>query len=233
MHAPMLDLSRQRDTRTRPPRPYRLPQPVRDRLEAALQPFRNAGRALQLAVFLGRFWSMPGRVALPFPVDRRAIADREDLELTEGEVRGAIRTLEAVGFLDRWQTTGSRYKATEHGLRRKPIPYTFGAEFMPMFVAANARAMAARGGVSRPARPPVARSAGRRPTGSVEARVASASTKQSHNLPKNKAQAENVLLMGNQNRTRDPGEPHPALEAALARLAKAFGKAEAERRGRT
>jgi hypothetical protein len=35
--------------------------------------------------------------------------------------------------------------------------------------------------------------------------------------------------MGNQNRARDPGEPHPALEAALARLAKAFGEAEAER----
>src|ERR687889_325191 len=101
MHAPMLDLSRQRDTRTRPPRPYRLPQPVRDRLEAALQPFRNAGRALQLAVFLGRFWSMPGRVALPFPVDRRAIADREDLGLTEGEIRGALKTLEAVGVLGR------------------------------------------------------------------------------------------------------------------------------------
>src|ERR687889_1932848 len=132
--------------------PYRLPHEVRDRLVPALAPYRNREAAYRLAVFLGRFWSMPGRVALPFPIDRRALADREDLGLTEGEVRGAIKVLEAVGFLDRWQTTGSRYKATANGLRRKPIPYTFGAEFMPMFVAANARAMAARGGVSRPAR---------------------------------------------------------------------------------
>jgi hypothetical protein len=50
---------------------------------------------------------MPGRVALPFVVDRVALADRPDLELPEARIRGAIKTLEAVGFLGRWQTSGS------------------------------------------------------------------------------------------------------------------------------
>src|SRR5918993_2689973 len=142
---------------------YRLPHAVRDRLEAALEPFRNGERAYALAVFLGRFWSMPGRVALPFPIDRRALADREDLELTEGEVRGAIRTLEAIGFLARWKTLGSRYKATEAGLRRKPVPFMFGPDYMPAFIAANGRAAAARGGEGDGRRSTTAPTRGRRP----------------------------------------------------------------------
>jgi hypothetical protein len=43
---------------------------------------------LALAVFLSRFWSMPGRVALPFPIDRRALAGHRELGLTEGRVKG-------------------------------------------------------------------------------------------------------------------------------------------------
>lgn len=46
-----------------------------------------------LAVFQGRFWSMPGRVALPFLIDRRALAGHRELGLAEGRVRGAIRVL--------------------------------------------------------------------------------------------------------------------------------------------
>src|SRR5918997_5974186 len=135
---------------------YRLPHDVRDRLVAALAPFRNREAAFALAVFLARFWSMPGRVALPFPIDRRALAGHRDLELTEGRVRGAIRVLEEIGFLARFVTSGSRYKATEEGLRRKPIPFQFGLDYAPLFIAANARATAARGrqeGARRPLTP--------------------------------------------------------------------------------
>jgi hypothetical protein len=133
---------------------YRLPHEVRDRLVAALAPYRNRDAAFALAHFLGRFWSMPGRVALPFVIDRVALADREDLQLTEARVRGAIKTLQEVGFLDRWPISGSRYRATEHGLRRKPVPFTFGAEFMPLFLAANRRGLKARGAVSSAHRSP-------------------------------------------------------------------------------
>src|SRR5215211_1030681 len=79
--------------------PYRLPYEVRDRLIAVLGPFRNREAAFALAVFLARFWSMPGRVALPFPIDRRALAGHREVRLTEKRVRGAIRVLEEIGFL--------------------------------------------------------------------------------------------------------------------------------------
>src|SRR5215212_5166476 len=92
--APMLPLPRITSRRCDVPRPYRLPNAVTDRLGASLAGFRNADRAMRLAVFLGRFWSMPGRVALPFVVDRRALADHQDLGLSEARVRGAIKALE-------------------------------------------------------------------------------------------------------------------------------------------
>jgi hypothetical protein len=126
--------------------PYRLPHDVADRLRESLAPFRNRDAAFALAVFLARFWSIPGRVAGAFPIDRRALADHAGLELTEARVRGAIRTLEAVGFLDRAiSAPGSLYKPTPEGLHRKPILFVFGPDYAPAFIAANARAAAARG----------------------------------------------------------------------------------------
>src|SRR5215211_1144791 len=220
---PMLDLSRRRDrSRTSfrtgtTSQPYRLPHAVKDRLTAALEPFRNGERALALATFLGRFWSMPGRVALPFPIDRRALADREGLGLTEGEVRGAIRTLEAVGFLNRWKTLGSRYKATEAGLRRKPVPFLFGPDYMPAFIAANGRAAAARGGQDGARRYPTLQNRERPSATLLEARTRAPvpPLKHSYNLPKDKSAAQAALLMG---QNRNAPEPNATLEAALDRL---------------
>ena len=195
--------------------PYRLPHEVRDRLVAALAPYRNREAAYRLAVFLGRFWSMPGRVALPFPIDRRALADRQDLGLTEARVRGAIKALEEVGFLARAVTSGSRYRATAQGLHRKPVPFQFGSDYAPLFIAANKRAGAARGGLSWADGPQTPASRSRPSMASPEARP---------NSPKGKSQAESLLLMG-ENLT-----PLPKL-SALA-LQTVFGKAEAKPKGR-
>ena len=233
MHAQIpLDLSRRRDMRTAPLRPYRLPHAVRDRLQAALEPFRNGERAFALAVFLGRFWSLPGRVALPFPIDRRALADREDLELTEGEVRGAIRTLEAIGFLARWKTLGSRYKATEAVLRRKPVPFVFGPDYMPAFIAANGRAAAARGGPDGVRRYQTLQSRERPSATVLEARSRSLADqlKQPYNLPKDKSAAQAALLMG-QMKAPESFQPNANLERALDKLKRAIGIAEAQRGG--
>src|SRR3954452_1087377 len=79
-------------TPSREGRGYHLPHDVRDRLSAALAPFRNREAAYALATFLARFWSVPGRIDLGFAIDRRALAGHPDLRLTEKRIRSAIRT---------------------------------------------------------------------------------------------------------------------------------------------
>jgi hypothetical protein len=199
---------------------YRLPHDIRDRLAASLAPFRNREAAFALAVFLARFWSAPGRVSGSFPIDRRALTDHADLRLTEARVRGAIKTLEAVGFLDRALASGSSYKPTADGLRRKPILFVFGSDYAPAFIAANTRAAAARGRGSRDRRS-IAETSRRPSMVTAEAPPL--------NSPKGKSEAESVVLMG---QLRKPvgippqaSAPDPQLEAALERLKRAIGKA--------
>ena len=122
------------------PSPYRLPRPVLDRLQVALAPAKNRESALTLAVFVARFWSAPGRLGLPFPIDRRALCGHRDLPLTEARIRGAIAALEEVGYLERIvPEPGKRYQRTPEGLHRQPLAFRFGAEFEALFAAANKR----------------------------------------------------------------------------------------------
>ncbi len=94
----------------------------------------------------GGFWSTPSRITSAFPIDRRELADRVDLGLTEAQVRGAIRALEEVGFLDRAiPGKGSRHRLTGAGeLHRKPILFQFGRDYASSFSRANQRAQKAR-----------------------------------------------------------------------------------------
>src|SRR5689334_13609314 len=131
MAHPLLPFPRPAPTRSRSNRrpftpassagPYRLPRDVRERLTAALALYRNRDAAFALATFLGRFWSTPNRLLNAFPIDRRELANHAALGLTEARVRGAIRTLEEAGFLDRAVTTGSTRQPTPEGLHRKPV----------------------------------------------------------------------------------------------------------------
>jgi len=200
--------------------PYRLPQAVRDRLEAVLAPFRNREAAYALAVFLARFWSSPTRIVEAFPIDRRALAanvpDQDAGSLTEKRIRTAILTLEEVGFLDRATASGSRYKATEHGLRKKPIRFTFGSEYMPLFIAANRRAAVARG------RSKLAdyKLASRTPS-----RPSTASPSDFLKGPKSRNPSESSLLMGPIVKSGIPPsafEDNPNLGRALEGLEMAF-----------
>src|SRR3954454_11023357 len=141
--------------------PYRLPHDVQDRLSAALTGYRNRDAAFTLAVFIGRFWSAPGRIERAFPIDRRALANRPDLGLTEAKVRGPIRPLERVSFLDRIEPDrGSRYQRSDTGdLHRKPVPFHLGLEYRAAFEAANKRAQKAPGRRGQERRPLHPRSA--------------------------------------------------------------------------
>ena len=114
--------------------PYRLPREASERLALALTPARNREAAFTLARFLARFWSTPSRLLTAFPIDRRALANRPDLGLTEAQVRGAVRALENVGFLDRaLPEKGSAYRAVGPAgeLHRKPVLFRFGGEYAP------------------------------------------------------------------------------------------------------
>lgn len=121
---------------------YRLPQPVTALLMQRLAPYRNGEAALALAVFLARYHSAPRRVAAAFPVDRRALADHAVLGLTEARVRGALRALEEIGFLDREECPGSGYRPTDDGLRRIAGRWRFGGEFRALFERAHHKARA-------------------------------------------------------------------------------------------
>src|SRR5215207_570467 len=118
---------------------YSLPRPVLDRLQVALAPAKNREAALVLAVFLARYWSAPTRLGQAFPIDRRAMCGARNLGLTEAKIRGAIRLLEEVGFLERSQPEpGRRYRRTDDGSPiRRPILFHFGAEYGAAFLAAR------------------------------------------------------------------------------------------------
>src|SRR4051812_37264151 len=188
--------------------PYRLPHDVRDRLTVALAPFRHRDAAFALAVFLGRFWSTPNRLLTAFPIDRRELANHATLGLTEARVRGAIRTLEEVGFLDRAVTSGSTHKPTPDGLHRKPVLFMFGSDYGLLFGAANKRAAAARERRSGARRTLTPANSPRPSTSVLMARPL--------NSPKNKSSEAAKVLMG-EIRPKPPEPPlqNSALDAAL------------------
>lgn len=209
--------------------PYRLPASIVDRLSRDLASFRNRDSAMALAVMLARFWSAPSRITLAFPVDRRALAARHpDLGLTEARVRGALATLETIGFLARSPVIGRTHRATPGGgLHRKPTLWRFAPDFLTMFRQAHGASRMTKGGVSRLGRPLAAR-----PRLCPPARPVAAST----NSPKHKAPAERAMFMGDHHaigtvstesrwEKPSPATPCPALAAALDRLTAARRRA--------
>jgi hypothetical protein len=192
---------------------YRLPRSVADRLETALGGRKNAAACLALATWLGRFWSAPRRLLYSFPVDRRAIAGREDLGLSEARVRGALAVLEEVGFVARYEPDpGKRYQRTAEGLHRRPLLFRFGEEYAVAFTAANARAQAARGAPA-PARRPIPRP---EPQRAPAANFAAPRAMPSVQVAQKQTLGGSRLIMG-EERGASP------LEAAIERLRRGVG----------
>jgi hypothetical protein len=198
---------------------------VRDCLAASLAPFRNRDAAFAFAVFVARFWSAPGRIERPFSLDRRELAEHSGLDLTEARVRGAIRALEAVGFLDRVEPErGSRYQPTPDGLHRKPVSFRLGLEYRAAFETANKRAAKARGRhfqERRPLPPETLRQSSQALPGA-----------RPFNSPKWHSVAVPKVHLGQLKQSSpQPVEPNPRLEAALARLEQGFRQSRAETSG--
>jgi hypothetical protein len=198
---------------------YRLPHDVRDRLAAALKPLRNRDACMALATFIARFWTAPKRLAAPFMLDRRALAPIEALGLTEARVRGAIRALEGIGFLERMPASGRTHQATAEGLHRRPVAYTFAATYRDAFAMANKRAAVARGRRSR---------AGRAQIPAAPQRTSTALATRPANSPKYKpSEAIKVYLGEMVSPSPQPPLQNSALNAALDRWRMAFEKARA------
>jgi biotin operon repressor len=212
---------------------YRLPGKVFDQLRVAVSGSRAAQQAMDLAHFLARFWSVPSRCGVvDFAIDRRALADRPDLGLSENAVRGAIRTLEAAGFIVRAvQAPGSRYRLNDAGtLQRRPILWQFAPTYLPLFLAANARAEAMARRPVQPARRDIGQSTAPRLAAPLFKRPAQdpAGTR----APKWEIPSGVPVNTGDRVQERLPtsrmaGPPAPSpLEAALARLADAIVKGD-------
>jgi hypothetical protein len=137
-------------------------------------------------------------------------------------VRGAIRILQEVGFLDRALVSGSKYQPTEEGLRRKPILFVFGSDYALAFIEANRRARAVRERRSGQRRTITPSNPQRLSTTFPVDRLT--------NSPKNKSEAVPKVIMGQLSKgyslPPSASESNPKLEAALERfLQGAIGKA--------
>lgn len=149
---PLQRRQRQPFTPIAPVGPYRLPRKAHEALQTGLEPFRNREEAYALGVFLARFWTAPNRIGRAFVIDRRALTDHRELGLSEAKVRGAIACLERIGFIERTiPPKGSSYRATEDGLRKRPILFQFASAFLAIFQMANE----ARSAQRRPTPPPM------------------------------------------------------------------------------
>jgi hypothetical protein len=119
-------------------------------------------------------------------------------------VRGAILTLERVGFLDRPITgKGSAYRRKGDELHRKPVLFVFGSDYRAEFATANQRSQA-----KRQDRKPKQQRPG--------APVA--------NSPKDRNPRKEEVLMGRIVRMDPPQVlPSDPLEIALENLRRAIG----------
>lgn len=185
---------------------YRLPRTIVARLSAATNDLRNAEAVMALAQFLARFHAAPNVLGRAFNVDRVALAAHGGLDLSEARIRGALQALEAIGFVIREVMPGSAYRATEHGLRRRPVLFRFAPDFMAAFQKANAAAQRARGAGSAARRPLAPPAPSRPPESPPVARPAPVLTRKDY---------PTVGVLSGERVTAESGS---GLEAALARL---------------
>src|SRR4051794_39446056 len=161
---------------------------------------------MALATFIGRFWTAPKRLGLPFMLDRRALAPVEALGLTEARVRSAIRALEAAGFLERMPVSGRTHQRTPDGLHRKPVAYRIARDYADAFALANKRAEKARERRSQDRRCQV-------PATPQRASVSLPAARPPDSPKWNPSEASRSIWASTSTKPPAPAEPNPRLEA--------------------
>lgn len=91
---------------------------------------RNIVYGRELLRMLYHAHGHPKTASRVFTIDRRAVAASDWTWLTEAQVRGATALLVAAGLLQRVEVSGSSYRMTEKGLRRKPVMYRFAEDVL-------------------------------------------------------------------------------------------------------
>lgn len=95
------------------------------RFQAEFQPFRNREAMWKLARFL--LWKHSGeRLDGDFPVDRRALAEHPDLDLSEKAIRNAVANLLEVGFLTRGAVALPARRRAPGVIRCDAVMFAFG-----------------------------------------------------------------------------------------------------------
>lgn len=113
---------------------YKLPARIGDDLESRLLARKNAAKAMRLAVFIARYHTGPRSNRASFVLVREKLMLNEDLCLTENQIRGAIKTLIEVGFLEKLGNPGyERCTRTRSGVKRRCANYRLGADFQSRF----------------------------------------------------------------------------------------------------
>ena len=113
---------------------YKLARSVHRLLSVLLKGFKNGYASYKVAVWLAKMNAGPKRLKTTFPIVRMVLKNREDLGLTEDEIRGSIRTLLRVGYIEVVpHPAGDIYQQTDEGVRRLPIQYRFSGQFYQTF----------------------------------------------------------------------------------------------------
>ncbi len=121
---------------------FRLPIRIADRLKADTGHLRNRDAVFTLVVYLARHHAGPKTIArgtkTGFWIVRAALAQSEKVDLTEDQIRGAIKAAIAVGIIE---PLLSREEMRQPG-RRANLPqlYRFTSDYAEMFTAVARRA---------------------------------------------------------------------------------------------
>lgn len=118
---------------------YRAPRVIVERLQQAISHFRNRDAVFKLAIFLARYHSGPKTIGRQFVIDRRRLDGHPNLGLTEARIRGAIKGLLEIGFME--VATPDEAPERNYGCKERAVLfYRFSGEFAKILTSLSRKA---------------------------------------------------------------------------------------------